>query len=141
MDWDARRIRRIRCGRIVTRGGHLVSVSWRLPMPATMWRVWRHRLLGRGDHDLCRLDYRVPFGAPRLIAIDYMHAGRRSGYPSFRRAVEVLDRIAETRNAIAIVAHVTNDLLTDRLMRRMGYERHGKRLDGRHYIRRFYDRT
>ena len=54
-------------------------------------------------------------------------------------AGHVLDEIARIRGATAIVAHVTNHNITDRLLVRLGWQQHMPHWKGRHWIRRFYD--
>jgi hypothetical protein len=50
-----------------------------------------------------------------------------------------LDEIARIRGAVAIVAHVTNGSISDRLLQRFGWQQHLEHWQGRHWIRRFYD--
>lgn len=45
-------------------------------------------------------------------------------------------QVAEIRQATAIVFHTNNPRITDRVMKRFGYERHALHLPGRHFIKR-----
>ena len=138
---DHARIRRIRYGRIFATGPNSIRLSRRLPIQSSIAQVAWQRRFGRNRPIGCRMDYHVPFGTPRVIAIDYVLSDRRAGYNAFRRTVAAIDEIAAIRNSIAIVAHVTNDAMTDRLMERLGYQRHLPNARGRHFIRRFYERA
>jgi hypothetical protein len=57
---------------------------------------------------------------------------------TFYAATLVLDEIARLRDANAIVCNVTNVRISDRLMRRWGWEEHCQQWMGRHFIKRFY---
>jgi hypothetical protein len=52
----------------------------------------------------------------------------------------MLDEIARIKGAHAIVCHVTNGRISDRLLRRWGWEAHCLNWKGRHFIKRFYGR-
>ena len=56
----------------------------------------------------------------------------------FYAATLVLDAIAELKHINAIVCHVTNERITDRLLHRWGWEEHCQDWPGRHFIKRFY---
>lgn len=136
----AEQIRRWRCGRIVMKAGRLVEIQHRLMCgSASVAQVWWQAKYGRNDDDVCWLDYHQPFGMPAFLTLDYIRSGSRAGYRTFVGAVHVLDEIARIRSASAIVAHVTNGAITDRLLTRLGWEQHAKHWKGRHWIRRFYD--
>ncbi len=76
---------------------------------------------------------------PQFLTLDYIRSGRRAGYTSFLAASHVLDEIARLRGAVAIVAHVSNAGISDRLLERLGWQRHLPHWSGRHWIRRFYE--
>ncbi len=137
---DADKIRRWRSGRIVMKAGRLVEVQRRLTTGSvSVAQVWWQAKYGRSDDDVCWIDYHQPFGMSQFLTLDYVRAGNRAGYQSFRGAAHVLDEIARLRGSLAIVAHVTNSQLTDRLLVRLGWQRHLDGWKGRHWIRRFYD--
>lgn len=104
-----------------------------------MAQVWWQNRYGRPDDDLCWIDYHQPFGMPAFLTLDYMRSGKRAGYKSFRGACAVLDEIARLRGSQAIVAHVSTQSLSDRLLERLGWQQHLQKWSGRHWIRRFYD--
>jgi len=136
---DADRLRRWRCGRIVMRDGRLVEIQRRMTAGNTsVAQVWWHAKFGRRNDSLCWLDYHQPGGMPGFLTLDYIHSGRRAGYKSFVGAANVLDEIARLRGALAIVAHVTNGNISDKFLRRIGWEPHLEHWQGRHWIKRFY---
>lgn len=136
----ADQIRRWRYGRIVMQAGRLVEVQRRLTCgSASVAQVWWQAKYGRNDDDICWLDYHQPFGMPTFLTLDYIRAGSLAGYKTFAGACHVLDEIARIRGSNAIVAHVTNHNISDRLLSRLGWEQHMEQWSGRHWIRRFYD--
>lgn len=136
----ADKLRRWRHGRIVMRAGYLVEIQRRLTCGnVSVAQVWWQSTYGRSDDDVCWIDYHQPFGMPTFLTLDYIRAGSLAGYKSFCGACHVLDAVAQVRGAYAIVAHVSNGQISDRLLARMGWERHLTHWNGRHWIRRFYD--
>lgn len=137
---EAEKIRRWRCGRIVMQAGRLVEVQRRLSSGSvSMAQVWWQAKYGRNDDEICWIDYHQPIGMSAFLTLDYVRSGTRAGYRSFRGATVVLDEIARLRGTLAIVAHVSNGNISDRLLVRLGWQRHLDSWNGRHWIRRFYD--
>lgn len=137
---EAMRLKRWRCGRIVMRGGKLVQIEHRLfPRSATVAEVWWHTRFGHWQEDGCILDYHQPIGMRDFLTLDYIRCGRNATYRTFAGACHILDDIARTRGAKAIVTNVTNESISDRFLQRMGWERHLEHWRGRHWIKRFYD--
>ncbi len=133
-------LRSWRCGRIVMQGGRFVKVQRRLVAGSvSVAQVWWQSKYGRMNDDVCWLDYHQPFGMPGFLTLDYIRSGQLAGYKTFIGAIRVLEEIARIRNAAAIVAHVTNGAISDRLLHRNGWQRHLEQWSGRHWIRRFYD--
>ena len=133
-------LKRWRCGRIIMKAGKLQQIRRRwLPSTVSVAQVLWQMTYGRMDDDICWLDYHQPIGMPGFLTLDYVRSGHKAGYKSFAGAVHVLDEIARARNAVAIVAHVTNGGISDRFMQRMGWQQHLQQWSGRHWIRRFYD--
>jgi len=134
------KIRRWRCGRIVMRGGKLIEIQQRLLCGnVSVAEVWLQAKYGRRDDDCCWLDYHQPLGMPSFLTLDYIRAGTLVSYKTLIGACQTLDEIARIRSTAAIVAHVTNQNISDRLLLRNGWERHMERWKGRHWIRRYYD--
>ncbi len=137
---DGDKIRRWRCGRIVMKDGRLVEIQHRLMCgSASVAQVWWQAKYGRSDDDVCWLDYHQPLGMRQFLTLDYIRSGKQAGYKTFVGACKMLDEIARIRSAVAIVAHVTNHSISDRLLQRLGWQRHLHHWKGRHWIRRFYD--
>lgn len=121
-------------------GGRLQRVERRwLTGSVSMAQVWWEGRFGRPHDDLCWLDYHQPWGMPGFLTLDYVRSGRKAGYRTFVGACHVLDEIARLRGSVAIVAHVSNASISDRLLQRLGWQRHLEHWSGRHWIRRFYD--
>lgn len=140
LETGASELQRWRCGRIVMRAGRLVEIQRRLCCGSvSVAQVWWQAKYGRNDDDLCWLDYHQPFGMPGFLTLDYIRSGTRGGFRTFVGACHVLDEIARIRGTTAIVAHVTNQNISDRLLTRLGWQRHMEDWSGRHWIRRFYD--
>ncbi len=132
-------IRRWRRGRITMRGGRLVSLApRRWTLPTSIARVWWQQRFRPGDVDQCLLDYR----SSRLggfIVLDFVQSGPATQLDTFCGACQLLDEVARIREAVAIVAHVSTTAISDRLLRRWGWQPHAHGLGGRHWIKRFYD--
>ena len=136
----ADQIRRWRCGRIIMRDGMLVEIQHRLMCgSASMAQVWWQAKYGRANDEICWLDYHQPRGMPSFLTLDYVRSGQNAGYKTFVGACHMLNEIARIRNATAIVAHISNGNISDRFLKRMGWEEHMENWSGRHWIRRFYD--
>lgn len=110
-----------------------------MPRRFTIWRVWRDSRRRTGSDDTCVLYYRATRSTPGYLTLDYVRSGPRTTFRSFRRALLVLDEIAQLRQSVAIFAHVSTSAISDRLLCRWGWEQHAARLGGRHWIKRFYD--
>ena len=133
------KIRKWRCGRIVMQAGKLVEIQQRLLCGnVSVAEVWLQAKFGRRDDDCCWLDYHQPLGMASFLTLDYIRTGTLASYQTFIGACQILDEIARIRSTAAIVAHVTNRNISDRLLERHGWERHMERWKGRHWIRRFY---
>ena len=77
-------------------------------------------------------------GCPSFLALVHVVSNADTSYPTIRQAATVLDEIARLKRTDAIVCHVANDRISDRLLRRWGWEQHAPQLRGRNFIKRFY---
>lgn len=130
-----------RCGIIEVVQGRLVGVRVRpWPKLISVMGVWWHgrRLHWRTGGDCCRLYYNQPWGLPEYLTLKFMVSHRETTLQSLRGAMQVLDEIARIKETDAIVCEVGNHRISDRLMRRGGWERHLPQSRRRHYIKRFY---
>ena len=126
-------------GKIIMCDGRLVAIRRRRwAAPASIARVWFQTRLKAGNHDECVLDYRSSrIGG--FMVLDYIRSGPGTRFATIRGACQILDEIAKQRQAVAIFAHVSTDAISDRLLRRWGWEPHANNMTGRHWIKRFYD--
>ncbi len=90
------------------------------------------------QRDRCLLYFNQPLGHQKFLVLKYVLTSRGSSYRTFHQAITTLDRIAQIKQSDAIVTEVYNQRLSDRLMRRLGWEPHCPERRGHHYIKRFY---
>jgi hypothetical protein len=128
-----------RAGKIVTENGQLRAVYGRWwPHAGNLLQVlWDINFRSPG-HDRCQLFYHQPRSSPGFLSLGYIHSGPRTSLATFYAATLVLDEIARLKAAQAVVCHVTNSRITDRLLERWGWEAHCPNWSGRHFIKRFY---
>ena len=135
------KIRERRYGMILVSNGQLQTLQFRpwpklVSAPEVKWLGgWQH---GRQAKDQCRLYYNQPLGHSNFLALKYTVTSFGTSYKTVRRALLILDEIARIKKTDAIVAEITNDRITDRSMKRMGWEEHLPDAKNRHFIRRFY---
>ena len=134
-------IRRRRYGVIEIVAGDLQSVSFR-PWPKLI-SVAEIGWLGAATHqsrigDRCVLYYNQPLRSPNFLALKYVVSNLGTNYRSFRQTLIVLDRIAQIKRTDALVCEASNQRISDRFLKRMGWERHLETSRRRHYIKRFY---
>ena len=96
---------------------------------------WHH---GRQKKDHCLMYYNQPLGHSNFLALKYTVSSFGTTYKTFRRTCLILDEVARIKKTDAIVAEVTNKRISDRFLRRMGWEQHLTHSRKRHYIKRFY---
>lgn len=151
-----------RAGRILTKSGQLAAVQARWwPYRGNLWTgYWEARQ--RSDkfrevaikqvegpkvdgpasmgssQDWCELFYHQPWSSRDFISLAYVRAGLTTSISTLYLAAAALDQIARLKNSSAIVCHVTNDRISDRLLERWGWHRHCLHWSGRHFIKRFY---
>lgn len=136
---SADRLSKLRCGRITTRNGRLEAVYGRWwPYYGSLFEVWCDMRFRSGAGDRCDLYYHAPLSSPSFLTLDYVRSGPQTRYSTCYAATIVLDEIARLRKSKAIVCHITNDRISDRLLRRGGWQAHCLEWSGRHFIKRFY---
>ncbi len=130
---------RRRSGRIVTGAGGFQAVYGRWwPYYGNLARVIWDNMFRGGKTDSCQLFYHQPWGAPGFLTLDYVQSTSATSLSTFYAATLALDEIARLKNTDAIVCHVTNNRISDRLLERWGWQRHCQHWRGRHFIKRFY---
>ena len=108
------------------------------PKFVSLWESlgWGEYLHRHRPGDRCRLFYNQPRGSERYLALKYIHSQRGTSLRSFQTALSILDQIAQIKRSDALVCEAANLRLTERFMRRYGWERHTS--SPRNYIKRFY---
>lgn len=137
------RIRAGRFGVIETAGGRLRAVhlrAWPKLVAAPEVLPLGPRYHEPGETDRCLLYYNQPRRMPNYLALKYVVSTLGTSYQTFRAALVALDAIAELKRIDAIVCDAANIRLSERLMKRLGWESHKPQRWHRNYIRRFYGR-
>jgi hypothetical protein len=102
---------------------------------ALFWgRFYHERVAG----DRCRLYYNQPRRCPNYLALKYVLSSRDSRLASFCGALAVLDEVARIKQSDAILTDVANFRISERLLARLGWQRHTDSRWHRNYIKRFY---
>ena len=142
-DFDAgrERIHTRRYGVIETTGGRLAAVYLRpwpklLALPDLVPLDPSYHASGADDR--CLLYYNQPWRMPNFLALKYIVSTSGTRYATIRAALQVLDAIAELKQTDAIVCDALNRRLTERALRRFGWEPHKPQRWHRNFIRRFY---
>ncbi len=139
---DSDRIRKRRYGMIETAAGKFQCLRLRpypkllsLPeiVPAGEW------LTRRAIGDRCLLYYNQPLRYPNFLAVKYIVSCRGTSLATLRRALLVLDEIARLKRTDALLGDVTNLRISDRFLRRWGWEPHTQSRWHRNFIKRFYE--
>jgi len=142
-DWEAAQaaIRRRRYGVIETSGGELIAIHFRLWPKLIAWpEVWPVGPVyhARGKADRCLLYYNQPWRYSNFLALKYLVSTRGTTYSSIRRASEILDAVARLKQTDALLCDAFNVRLSERLMKRFGWQPHKPQRWHRNYIKRFY---
>lgn len=135
-------VRRARYGMIETAGGRFSRLVLRTFPPGASWFgvQLKRRLRAWGPcEDRCRLYYKQPVGHDAYLALVYIESRRGASFATGRRAMTVLDEIAEIKGSDALLCHVGNDQISDRLLFRWGWTIHELPSFGRHFIKRRYE--
>lgn len=142
-DWDAQRdlLARGRYGVIETAHGRLVAVHLR-PWPKLLswpelWPVGRD-YHAAGAADRCLLYYNQPRRFSNFLALKYIVSTHGTSYATFRAALTALDQLAELKRSDALLCDAANTRLSDRLLKRFGWEPHAPARWRRNFIKRFY---
>lgn len=134
-------LRRGRYGAIETAAGQLVAVHLR-PWPKLLsWpEVWPvgPRYHAPGAADRCLLYYNQPRRFSNFLALKYVASTQGTTYATFLAALRTLDLLAELKQTDALLCDAANTRLSDRLLRRLGWEPHTPQRWRRNFIKRFY---
>jgi hypothetical protein len=102
---------------------------------ALFWGNFCHR---RQPGDRLRLFYNQPRLHPNYLSLKYAVSARDTSLASMLGALAVLDEIARIKHSDAILTDAANFRISDRFLRRQGFEQHTKARYHRNYIKRFY---
>ncbi len=137
----AGRLRRRRYGVIVMKDQWLSAIHLRpwpriVTLTGSLWlgRKAEQRVLS----DQCWLYYNQPRRFPDFLTIKYIVSGSRTTLRTLRGALVVLDEIARLKHTDATVCEIANRRISDRLLKRWGWEPHVPSSRRRHFIKRFY---
>lgn len=100
-----------------------------------LWGQWLH---GSASGDRCWLYYNQPLRHRNFLALKYVVSSQHASFKTFRGALVLLDEMARIKRSDAILCEVPNRRISDRLLRRWGWERHLRASRRRHFIKRFY---
>ncbi|HBJ35186.1 MAG TPA: hypothetical protein DDZ51_10615 [Planctomycetaceae bacterium] len=126
-------------GKIRMSGGKLLDIRCGIvARRSSVARVWLESRFRSQPPDRCVLHYHSPF-LSRYLSLDLVLAGPQTHLSTIRGACAMLDEIARLRGAVAIFAHVSTTRISDRLLQRLGWQRHLQGESGRHWIKRFYN--
>ncbi len=142
-DWDLGKedLCRGRYGVIETRAHQFYAVHLR-PWPKL---ISLRELIPVGDRyhaygtaDRCLLYYNQPRSASNFLALKYIVSTSGTSYRTLVASFKLLEMLAEIKASDALVTDVANQRLSDRFMKRLGWESHKPQKFHRNYIRRYY---
>mgnify|MGYP007073191176 CR=1 FL=1 len=134
-------LRRHRYGVIEVRDERQLRIHLRpLPKRISLLEVlaWGQRSHARRPGNRCWLYYNQPRAHANYLALAYLLSARDATFRCVRGALSVLDEIARIKGSDALLTDAWNLRVSDRLLRREGWEPHLARRWHRHYIKRFY---
>lgn len=135
-------VRKRAYGLIETRRGQLARIQFRpFPKWGSLLEIGWSSGWGksRRDPDCCRLYYSQPWGSPNYLTLNYMVSTVGTTMQTLVKSLEILDGVAAIKRSDALLCEVSNGRISDRMLRRYGWERQevaGSRR--RHWIKRFY---
>lgn len=97
-----------------------------------------NRFHGSASGNCCWLYYNQPRRHRNFLALKYIVSSHGASFSTFRNSLIVLDAVARIKQSDAIVCEVSNLRISDRLLKRWGWESHVPSSRRRHYIKRFY---
>ena len=82
--------------------------------------------------------FRQPMTHRNYLTISYIVSTLQTSMTTLTLSLAVLDYVAYLKRSDAILAEVSNNRISDRVMKRLGFERHLLESKRRHWIKRFY---
>jgi len=141
-DWNhgQQTVRQRRYGIIETSAGKLVAIHLR-PWPKLL--TWPEVVPvgpayhARGQADRCWLYYNQPRRYPNFLALKYIVSTTGTTYATIHAALATLDAIAQLKQTDALLCDASNRRLSNRLLKRYGWEPHKPQRWHRNFIKRF----
>ena len=137
----SQQIRARRFAVIETSSGRLVAIHFRNWPKLVSWPEWwpvGPTYHATGESDRCLLYYNQPWRFSNFLALKYMVSTRETSYATFRSALVALDGVARLKGSDALLCDAFNRRISDRLLKRFGWEPHAASRWHRNYIKRFY---
>jgi len=82
--------------------------------------------------------YSQPIAHRNYLTLSYAVTTLQTSWTTLSLSLALLDYVACLKGSDAILTEVSNSRISDRLMRRLGYEPHLMESKKRHWIKRFY---
>lgn len=92
----------------------------------------------KGTQDRCLLYYNQPMRFPNFLSLKYIVTSHGTSYKTFLASLRVLDALAKLKQSDAILCDASNLRISDRLLKRLGWEAHKPQRWHRNFIKRFY---
>ena len=86
----------------------------------------------------CLLYYNQPLRFCDFLTLKYVVSTSEATFKTFRRSLIVLEEIARIKGSDALLCEASNLRISDRLLKRWGWESHVPNSRRRHFIKRFY---
>lgn len=82
--------------------------------------------------------YSQPMAHTNYLTISYIVSTLQTSMTTLTLAMAVLDYVAYLKHSDAVLAEVSNTRISDRVLKRMGFEKHLFESKKRHWIKRYY---
>lgn len=86
----------------------------------------------------CLLYFSQPVFHRNFLTLNYVVTNWKTSMKTLVLGLSILDQIAQIKKSDALVCEVTNSRISNRVMRRYGWEEQGIHARRRHWIKRFY---
>ena len=140
---DDDRLQTCRHGMIAAEHGQVRAIDVRRFGRSASWlgiALVGSRLHRRAQGDRCYVYFTQPRSCPDYLSLTYVWSSGDCSLSTLRAAMAALDQVAEIKRSQAIVCDVWNWRISDRLLRRAGWEAHCPMRWHRNHIKRFYGR-
>ncbi len=134
-------VRRRRYGVLHVSDGELERLSFR-PFPKLFaiqefvaWQGWRRR---HTSGDRCWVYFNQPRKFANFLAVKFVIATPQATLRTLHEMLRLLDQIAEIKGCDALLCDAANARISDRILRRYGWEAHAPSRWHRNYIRRLH---